>query len=306
MANETQKSKLQIWIQGTRPFSFTASMIPCVVGAMLALLFSTGPALWYLLPFIMLSSLLLHAATNLIGDYYDFIKGVDTKDSFGGSRVITDGLLEPKQVFKGGIILFAAAFLLGLPIIFARGEIILYLGIAGILGGFFYSGWPIGYKYYALGNIFVFALMGPFMVVGTYYALTGTYNPSVLYTSLPIGCLVAGILQANNLRDIKHDRDAKIKTLAGVMGSAYAKAEYLTLIIGAYIIVVGLVVFNVLSPWALLVFLSLPPAIKNMTAIRGVQVDNSAKIAMLDVQTAQLHLMFGLLLSISILISKFV
>jgi 1,4-dihydroxy-2-naphthoate octaprenyltransferase len=306
MANETQKSKIQIWIQATRPFSFTASMIPCIVGAMLALLFNPGPALWYLMPFILFSSLLLHAATNLIGDYYDFIKGVDTKDSFGGSGVLTGGLMEPKQVFKGGVILFTIAFLLGLPIIFARGEIILYLGIAGILGGFFYSGWPIGYKYYALGNVFVFALMGPFMVVGTYYALTGTYNPAVLYTSLPIGCLVAGILQANNLRDIKHDRDAKIKTLAGVMGSTYAKAEYLFLIIGAYLIVVGLVIFNVLSPWALLVFLSLPPAIKNMTAIRGVQVDNSSKIAMLDVHTAQLHLLFGVLLSISILISKFV
>jgi 1,4-dihydroxy-2-naphthoate octaprenyltransferase len=306
MAENTQKSKIQVWFQAVRAFSFTASMIPCVVGAMMALLLAPGPVLWYLMPFILLSSLLLHAATNVVSDYYDFIKGVDTKDSFGGSGVLTGGLMEPKTAFKGGIIIFAIAFLLGLPIIFARGEIILFLGIAGILGGFFYTGWPIGYKYYAMGNIFVFALMGPFMVVGTYYALTGTYNPAVLYTSLPIGFLVAGILQANNLRDIKHDRGAQIKTFAGVMGNGFAKAEYLFLIIGAYIIVVALVLFKVLSPWALIVFLSLPPAIKNMNQIKGVEVENTAKIAMLDVQTAQLHLLFGVLLSISILISKFV
>lgn len=306
MANEQQKSKFQIWLQAGRPFSFTASMTPCIVGAMLALLFDSGNALWYLMPFILLSSLFLHAATNMVSDYYDFIKGVDTKDSFGGSRVLTDGLMEPKQLFKGSIIVFAISFILGLPIIYARGEIILYLGIAGILGGFFYTGWPIGYKYYALGNIFVFALMGPFMVVGTFYALTGTYNPAVLYTSLPVGCLVAGILQANNLRDILHDRNAKIKTLAGVMGNGYAKAEYLTFILGAYIIAIGLVIFRVLSPWTFLVFLSLPPAIKNMTAIKGVQIEDTGRIAMLDIQTAQLHLLFGLLLSVSILISKFV
>ena len=299
-------SKGKIWFRATRPFSFTASVIPCVVGAMLALLMTGGSSLWYLFPFILVSSVLLHAATNLVSDYYDFIKGVDTKDSFGGSGVLTEGLLQPKQVFKMGILFFAFAFIIGLPIILARGELILVLGIIGILGGFFYTGWPIGYKYVALGNVFVFLLMGPLMVVGTFYALTGYYSADVLYISLPIGCLVAGILQANNLRDIIHDRKASIKTFASVAGGGFAKAEYLFLIITAYVIVIVLVALGILSPWSLLVLLSLPPAIKNMNQIKGLKVDNTSKIAMLDVQTAQLHMKFGLLLSASILISKFI
>ena len=299
-------SKGKIWFRATRPFSFTASVTPCILGAMLALLVTGGESLWYLMPFILISSVLLHAATNLVSDYYDFIKGVDTKDSLGGSGVLTEGLLEPRQVFKAGILFFALAFLFGLPIILARGELILVLGIVGILGGFFYSGWPIGYKYVALGNFFVFLLMGPLMVVGTFYALTGYYSADVLYISLPIGFLVAGILQANNLRDIIHDRKANIKTFASVAGSGYAKAEYLFLIIGAYIVVIALVLMKILSPWSLLVLLSLPPAIKNMNQIKGLPVDNTAKIAMLDVQTAQLHMLFGLLLSISVLLSKYI
>jgi 1,4-dihydroxy-2-naphthoate octaprenyltransferase len=298
--------KGKIWFRATRPFSFTASVIPCVLGAMLALLVSDGSSAWYLFPFILVSSVLLHAATNLVSDYFDFIKGVDTKDSFGGSGVLTEGLLQPKQVFNMGILFFTIAFVIGLPIIFARGELILVLGIIGILGGFFYTGWPIGYKYVALGNVFVFILMGPLMVVGTFYALTGNYSADVLYISLPIGCLVTGILQANNLRDIIHDQKANIKTLASVAGNGYAKAEYLTLIIGAYVIVIALVLMKILSPWSLLVLLSLPPAIKNMNQVKGVQVDNTSKIAMLDVQTAQLHLLFGLLLSVSVLISKYI
>jgi len=307
MADNTNKNfSLKLWFRATRPFSFTASATPCVVGAMMALLMDSSGSLWYLLPFIILSSVIMHAATNVVSDYYDFIKGVDTKDSFGGLGVLTEGLMEPKQSFRGGIVLFIIAVLLGLPIIFARGEIIIYLGIIGILGGFFYTGWPIGYKYHALGNYFVFALMGPAMVVGTFYALTGTYSSSVLYASLPVGFLVAGILQANNLRDIVHDRQAKIKTFAGMMGGGYAKAEYLFLILGAYIIVIALVLFKILSPWSLIVFLSLPPALKNLNQIRGVHIDDTSKIAMLDVQTAQLHLMFGLLLSVSIVISKFI
>ena len=304
--NTRTPSEAKIWFRATRPFSFTASVIPCVVGAMTALLVEGGYSMWYLFPFILLSSVLLHAATNLVSDYYDFVKGVDTKDSMGGSGVLIEGLLKPRRVFNAGILFFAIAFLLGLPIIFARGELILVLGIIGILGGFFYTGWPIGYKYVALGNFFVFLLMGPLMVVGTFYALTGTYTADVLYISLPIGFLVAGILQAINLRDIIHDQKANIKTFASVAGSGYAKAEYSVLIIGAYVIVVALVLLKVLSPWSLIVMLSLPPAIKNLNQIKGVAVDNTSKIAMLDVQTAQLHLLFGLLLSVSILISKFV
>lgn len=304
--NTASPSKAKIWFRATRPFSFTASVIPCVLGAMLALLVSNGSLSWYLFPFILVSSVLLHAATNLVSDYFDFIKGVDTKDSFGGSGVLTEGLLQPKQVFNMGILFFALAFIIGLPIIFSRGELILILGIVGILGGFFYTGWPIGYKYVALGNVFVFILMGPLMVVGTFYALTGYYSGDVLFISLPIGCLVTGILQANNLRDIIHDQKANIKTFESVAGNGFAKGEYLFLIITAYVIVIILVALKILSPWSLLVLLSLPPAIKNMNQIKGVQVDNTSKIAMLDVQTAQLHLLFGLLLSISVLISKYI
>ncbi|MGH2575504.1 MAG: 1,4-dihydroxy-2-naphthoate octaprenyltransferase [Ignavibacteria bacterium] len=300
-----QKSSALIWIQAVRAFSFTASIIPCILGAMLALLFSNGAVLWYLLPFIIISALFLHAGTNLVSDYFDYLKGVDTKDSMGSSGVLVAGLLKPKQIFNAGIFFFFLALLVGLPVIFARGEIIIYLGLIGILGGFFYTGWPIGYKYLALGDFFVFALMGPLMVIGTFYALTGTFHPTVLYTSLPIGFLVTGILQANNLRDIAHDRKANVKTLAGVMGSGFAKAEYLFLIAGAYLIVIALVIFKILEPWSLLVLLSLPPAIKNLTLIKGIGTEDTAKIAMLDVMTAQLHLLFGLLLSISLVLSKF-
>jgi 1,4-dihydroxy-2-naphthoate octaprenyltransferase len=126
-----------------------------------------------------------------------------------------------------------------------------------------------------------------------------------VYTSIPLGLLITGILQANNLRDIIHDRQANIKTLATVFGGGFAKGEYVFLILGAYLTVVALVVLNILSVWALLVFLSLPIALKNMNMIKGVKIEDTGKIAMLDAMTAQLTLVFGVLLSISIIITKF-
>jgi 1,4-dihydroxy-2-naphthoate octaprenyltransferase len=308
MSNEVNAapSKGSVYILAVRTFSYPASMIPCLLGAMLALLLSPQTTAWWLIPFIAVSLILLHSASNVISDYDDYRRGVDSKETLGGSRVLVDNLITPKQMMRFGLILFALAVVIGIPIIYTRGITLLLFGIFGLLGGFFYTSRPIGFKYIALGDLFIFIIYGPAIVTGTFYALTGTYSPVALYASIPLGLLIAGILQANNLRDIIHDRKANIKTLATIFGEGFAKAEYLFLIIGAYLTVIILVVTHVLSPWSLLVLLSLPPAIKNMNSIKGVKVDDTAKIAMLDARTAQLTLMFGVLLSISVLISKFV
>jgi 1,4-dihydroxy-2-naphthoate octaprenyltransferase len=299
------RSKGSIYFQAVRAFSFPASMIPCVLGAMFALLLGTSTT-WWLLPFIMVSLILLHSGSNVVSDYDDYRKGVDAKGTLGGSGVLVNNLLTSAQMFRFGLVLFTLAVIFGVPIIYSRGLLVLWLGILGILGGFFYTGKPIGYKYVALGDIFIFLLYGPAITTGTFYALTGTFSTTVLLASIPLGLLITGILQANNLRDLIHDKKANIKTLATVFGEGFAKGEYIFLIIGSYLTVLLLVLFRVLSPWALIVLLSLPPAIKNMNAIKGIKVEDTAKIAMLDAQTAQLTLMFGVLLSISLLITKFV
>jgi 1,4-dihydroxy-2-naphthoate octaprenyltransferase len=257
------------------------------------------------MPFIALSLLMLHAGSNVVSDVDDYAKGVDSEGTLGGSGVLVKRLLSPKEMFRFGITLLSFAVIFGIPIIYERGLAILWFGILGLLGGFFYTRKPIGYKYYAMGDILIFLLYGPAIVTGTFYALTGLFNYHVLYVSIPLGLLVAGILQANNLRDIIHDRNANIKTLATIFGESFAKGEYIFLIAGAYLTVIILVVMKILTPWALIVFLSFPPAIKNMSMIRGVKIEDTGKIAMLDAMTAQLTLIFGVLLSISVIITKF-
>lgn len=298
-------SKGAIYFQAVRAFSFPASMVPCLLGAMLAML-SGASVTWWLMPFIALSLILLHAASNVTTDYDDYNHGVDREETLGGSRVLVQKLLQPKQMLTFGLILFAFAVVVGIPIIMERGITILILGLAGILGGYFYTAKPFSFKYHALGDILIFLMYGPAIVAGTYYALTGTFSWMTVYVAIPPGLLITGILHANNLRDIIHDRKANIKTLATVFGEGFAKGEYIFLIAGAYLTVVLLVVFNILPIWSLLVFLSAPIAMKNLNQIKGVKIEDTGKIAMLDAMTAQLTLMFGVLLSISIIITKLV
>jgi 1,4-dihydroxy-2-naphthoate octaprenyltransferase len=292
-----------VWLQAIRAFAFPASVAPILVGAMLTLNYS-GDVMWELFPIVFLCSILYHAATNLVSDYYDYIKGVDKDYTFGSSRVIVEGLLRPRQILNGGLLLFGLGIALGFILIYFRGLPMFYLGLIGLLGGYLYCGWPVGFKYIALGDLGVFLLMGPLMVVGSFFTLTGDYSAAALTTpllvSIPIGFLTAAILHANNTRDIIHDGQARIKTFAGVIGHGAAKGEYLFFVAGAFLLVIVFAILKILPIYSLAVLLSLPPALKNMKQMLASQKGNVEDIATLDVQTAQHHLMFSVLLVVGI------
>jgi len=290
-----------VWLQAVRMFSFPASVVPVVVGTAMAARFE-GPVAWWLVPFVAVASVLMHAATNLVSDYSDYVKGVDTGDSCGGSRVLVNGLLTPAQVLVGGFVLFAAACGIGLLFIALRGWPIMVLGVIGLLSGIFYTARPVGCKYLALGDALVFIMMGPLMVIGSYFVLTGSYSHAVLIASLPVGCLVAAILHANNMRDIGHDRDAQVRTVANLLGHDRARFEYYGLVGGAYVTVLGMIAGGLVGPGGLLVFLTAPLAVRNVRRVVRSQPQQPQTIATLDVQTAQLHLAFGLLFSLAILL----
>jgi 1,4-dihydroxy-2-naphthoate octaprenyltransferase len=303
-AGEQRRNLLSVWFQAARPFSLTASVLPVVIGAVLAANVD-GPVDWPLFPLIVACSLLFHIGTNMVSDYFDYSRGVDRDETFGSSRVLIDGLLTPKQLLAAGIILFAVGFSLGLLLVAVRGWPIFILGVIGLLGGWFYTGGPVAYKYVALGDILVFVLMGPLMVIGSFLALTGRFSMTVLYASLPVGCLVAAILHANNLRDITHDARANIKTMAMVLGLPAAKGIYTGLVAGAYLIVLVMVLGRLVTPLALAVLITLPLAVRNVKAVLASVPGKPESIAMGDVMTAQLHLAFCTLFGIAIFIGTF-
>jgi len=308
-ATISPRPTLGVWMQAARAFSFTASMTPIILGAMIALWDATRgvvPAegiLWCTAPIIVLCSLLVHAGTNLVSEYFDLKRGVDREDTLGSSGVLIKKMLTPKQVLNAGNLLFVLCFALGLILVWQRGTPILVLGLIGLLGGYAYTGSPIGYKYWAMGDVLVFLLMGPMMVGGSYYVLTGTYSVNVFLLSVPIGFLVTAILAANNVRDINDDARAGAKTMATVLGERKAKMEYVLLVLGAYAWVTAMVVTKHAEPWVLITLISLPPALKNIKAVQAIDLSNIRASAMVDVSTAQHHAMFGVLFSLGILLS---
>src|SRR5439155_22276210 len=114
--------------------------------------------------------------TNVLNEIYDVRKGVDTITTPRASHALLKGRMSEKEAFVMVGITGLLAAAIGLWLIYERGWPILVLGILGLLGGYGYTAPPLQYKFKALGVPLVFVLMGPLMVVGAYYAITGDFS----------------------------------------------------------------------------------------------------------------------------------
>ena len=197
---------LSAWLHAIRYHSFTASIIPILTGSALALLdrqFS-----WPLVVAMLIAAIACHAGANMANDYFDFQKGVDNERNLGPHKVIQLGLLTARQVRNGFISAFTIATLLGVYIVFETDWKIFVLALVSLCAAFFYTAGSKALGYVALGEVTVFIFMGPVMVCGAYYVLTGTVNWTSFLLAIPIGAISAATLHANNMRDIEHDRAA--------------------------------------------------------------------------------------------------
>lgn len=288
------RRRLGAWYEIVRPFSFTASAVPvAAAGALAAIDRRFG---WVLFVAALAAALLMHVGTNVLNEIYDVRKGIDTITSPRASHALLKGRLTEREAFALALGALAASAGIGVGLIAARGWPVAALGAIGLGGGIGYTAPPLQYKYRALGLPMVFLLMGPLMVVGAYFVVTGTFDWRTLVISVPVGLLVAAILHGNEWRDIAEDARAGIATFSIRAGRRTAHIGYVSLVVGAYVALAMAVASKALPPLSLLAMLSLPLLVR---AIRASELGASGQqraIAMIDLQTAQLHAAFGFLL----------
>jgi 1,4-dihydroxy-2-naphthoate octaprenyltransferase len=285
-------AQLRIWLAALRPVSFTASIIPVLVGTAVAADREFHAGLFVL---ALIGSVAIHAGTNLVNDYFDHVKGTDNEESLGQSGVIQRGLLSARAVLIGGIVAFAVGAGVGLVITAMVGWPVLALGVASVLAGYFYTASPFSLAYRGLGEVVVFVFMGPVIVIGSYYVQTQSWDWAPFVASLPIGLLVAAILHANNVRDIENDRRNNKWTLAALAGRPLADYEYVALMLGGYAVVVAMTLAGG-APWPVLITLLTLPLALRLVAFEARQTSPRA-LNLVLAQTAGLHMLFGALLA---------
>lgn len=298
---EAMRRRLAATWEILRPFAYTASVIPVAAGAALAFVDGQFSAL----PFVaaLIGAVLLHSGTNIINEIYDVRQGIDTIVSPRASHAIVKGRISERAAFAVAFGAFVLAMAVGVYLIWLRGPAIVALGLVGLVGGWGYTAPPLQYKYRALGVPLVFVLMGPLMVVGSYFAVTGGWSLSAGILSVPVGLLVAAILHGNEWRDISEDTRAGIVTLSSRIGKEWAHYGYVALVLGAYMTLGLSVAVGWLPPATLVAILSLPFLAQVVRSAELGATGQARAIAMIDLQTARLHLAFGGLLVVGVLLS---
>jgi 1,4-dihydroxy-2-naphthoate polyprenyltransferase len=302
MTNTIQADKgWKIWWQLTRPHTLTAAFVPVLLGTVLALQYTNVSISLFLA--MLAASLLIQAATNMFNEYYDYKRGLDTEHSVGiGGAIVRNGV-KPSTVMNIAFSFYGIALLLGIYIVANSTWWLAVIGLICMAAGYFYTGGPMPIAYTPLGEIVAGLFMGLIIILISFYIQTGTITAESILISVPVSILVGLILMANNIRDLDGDKENGRKTVAILLGKKGAIVLLGSMFFLTYAWTAGLVLFEDMSPWILVSYLSIPKAVK---ATKGF-IGKSQPLEMMPAMkaTAQTNTIFGFLLSIGLLIAYF-
>ncbi len=253
---------LSVWFRVIRVRFLLASVIAVSVG--LALNWWQNSSIDPLDVFLTFAGVMaLHASVDLLNDFWDFKRGIDTKTKrtkmSGGTGVLPEGLLKPSSVYRAGIAFLIIGSAIGGYFILTDGIIIaIILGFA-ILSIYFYSTKIVDS---GLGEFFV-AVKGSMIVLGTYFIQSGQLTTESVLAGIIVGTLSSLVLFIASFPDHDADKSKGRKTLVIAVGKQKAaKLFWIFPIISYGAIIVG-VTTNLFPVVSLIVFLSIPLMIKS-------------------------------------------
>lgn len=291
-------NSIQLWAKAVRPYAYSASLVPVAIGGLYARSAGAEFSGWRF-AVSLAAGVLLHTAANLWNDYFDFKGGVDRKGGGIGSGVLVHGEMTPARCFRGATVCALLAGAAGLWLASQVGWGLVWLGLAGLVGAFAYSAGPLSPKHHALGEIWVFLMMGVGMTLGGTMAQTGQFSWGAVATGVPAALLMTLLLYTNNLRDMASDRAAGLRTLPMLFGPTEGKA-----LAGLFLAIpYGMAALMALTqqlPLAILAaLLTLPLAVRWFRGVWTGPVEEKHVVGI-----AMLHMAFGLLFAAGLWLNR--
>ena len=253
---------ISVWLRVIRVRFLLASIIAVSVG--MALHWSQNGSVDILDLILTFAGVMaLHASVDLLNDYLDFKRGIDTKTTrtkmSGGTGVLPEGLLKPSSVYRAGVAFLIIGSLIGSYFVMTHGILIaIILGFA-ILSIYFYSTKIVDS---GLGEFFV-AVKGSMIVIGTFFIQSGEVNVESILAGIVIGTLSSLVLFIASFPDHDADKSKGRKTLVIVVGKKKAiKLFWIFPLISYVVILIGVSasLFPILS---LITLLSFPLILKS-------------------------------------------
>jgi 1,4-dihydroxy-2-naphthoate octaprenyltransferase len=211
------------WFNATRPKFFPASALPVVAGTAWGF-GTTGGFGITVFALALFATVCVHAASNVLNDVGDESGGTDRMNEdriypyTGGSRFIQTGIMSANEMARLGISLLALAAIAGLALIYLKGAMVLYFGLAGVALAVLYSLGPVRLASLGIGETAVAIGFGVIPVAGAAWLQGGALDGQVVLFALPISIWVAAILMINEVPDIAADGATGKRTLPVRLG----------------------------------------------------------------------------------------
>ena len=285
------------WILGARPRTLPAAIAPVLVGTAAA---PRGVLSAWVFMCALGVAVFVQVATNYANDYSDGKRGTDDPSArVGPPRLVGNGLASPGEVKRAMLIAFGLTALCGLPLVLFVDWKLVFVGLAAIAAGWFYTGGSRPYGYAGFGEVFVFVFFGLVATVGSFYVQALAITWLAVVSGAAMGCLATALLVVNNLRDIPGDTEVGKRTLAVRLGDANTRWLYVVLMVVPFLalpIMAGAGERPVAALAFVAVVLARRPVVAVLSGARGPQL-----IAVLG-DTGRVQLVYGILVAVGFLL----
>ena len=291
---------IYVWLRVIRVRFLLASVIAVSVG--LALNWTNTGSISYFDAILTFAGVMaLHASVDLLNDFWDFKRGIDTKTTrtkmSGGTGVLPEGLLKPSSVYRAGVLFLIIGSLIGSYFVITYGILIaIILGFA-ILSIYFYSTKIVDS---GLGEFFV-GVKGSMIVIGTFFIQYGQVNLESILAGIVVGILSSLVLFIASFPDHDADKSKGRKTLVITVGKEKARKLFWIFPLFAYGVIVIGVMLNYLPVLTLISLVSLPLIIKSGIGLQK-NYDSVDNLVPYMTSTLKFSRLTGILFVISFLI----
>jgi len=204
----------------------------------------------------------LHASVDLLNDYWDFKRGIDTETQrtkmSGGTGVLPEGLLQPNQVYRAGLGFLIIGALIGIYFVIIDGIVIGVILSFAVVSIYFYSTKIVDS---GLAEIFV-AIKGTMIVLGTYFIQTLEINLTTIMGGIFIGVLSSLVLFITSFPDFEADKAKGRKTLVISVGKQKATSVFWIFPIVVYSILFSGIFYEIFPIYCVISIVMFPLIIK--------------------------------------------
>jgi len=252
---------LYVWFRVIRIRFLLASVVAVSVGLALSWWHGVQIDIWYAI-MTLAGVIALHSSVDLLNDYWDYKRGIDTQTQrtkmSGGTGVLPEGLLEPTHVYRAGIIFLIIGGLIGSYFVVVDGIIIGLILAFAVLSIYFYSTKIVDS---GLAEVFV-TVKGTMIVLGTYFIQSSEINIASIMAGIFVGVLSSLVLFITSFPDYEADKAKGRKTLVIFLGKQKATTMFWIFPLIAYSVLISGIIYEIFPLYCLISLVIIPLIIK--------------------------------------------